>query len=189
MNMEITYKCLNKQIYTDAEFSLVPIRWEDRYKIMQWRNEQIFHLRQNKKLTVEEQDAYFENVISNLFEQEQPDQILFSMLQGETCIAYGGLVHIDWKDKNAEISFVMNTSLESEKFNTLWSVYLELIEKIAFNELKFNKLYVFAYDLRPHLYPVLKSNGYTFEARLEQHVIFQDSYKDVIIHKKLNTNE
>ena len=50
MNMKTTYTCLNKQIYTDAEFSLIPIRWEDRCKIMQWRNEQIFHLRQNKDI-------------------------------------------------------------------------------------------------------------------------------------------
>ena len=44
--MKTTYTCFDKQIYKDKEFSLVPIRNEDRYKIMQWRNEQMFHLRQ-----------------------------------------------------------------------------------------------------------------------------------------------
>ena len=44
--MKTTYTCLDKQIYKDKEFYLVPIRNEDRYKIMQWRNEQMFHLRQ-----------------------------------------------------------------------------------------------------------------------------------------------
>ena len=45
------YKVLNKQIFKSDDFSLVPIRFECRYDIMQWRNEQIYHLRQNKLLT------------------------------------------------------------------------------------------------------------------------------------------
>ena len=40
------YACLSRQIYKNSDFSLVPIRNEDRYKIMKWRNEQIYHLRQ-----------------------------------------------------------------------------------------------------------------------------------------------
>ena len=74
------YKALMKQIFTLGNFSLVPIRIEDRYDIMKWRNEQIYHLRQSKPLNVENQDAYFKNVISKLFDVEQPDQILFSFL-------------------------------------------------------------------------------------------------------------
>ena len=182
--MKTTYTCLNKQIFTDEVFSLVPIRWEDRYKIMQWRNEQIFHLRQNKILTVEEQNAYFENVISKLFDQEQPDQILFSMLQREMCIAYGGLVHIDWKDKNAEISFVMNTSLESEKFNTLWSVYLELIEKVAFSEIRLNKIFTYSYEVRPKLYPILYQAGFIEKERVLGVIKLNNKSIDGLIHMK-----
>lgn len=48
-----TYRVLNQQIVTDGEYSLVPIRYEDRWRIMQWRNEQIYHLRQAKPLTEE----------------------------------------------------------------------------------------------------------------------------------------
>ena len=44
------YKCLAKQKYTLNEFQIVPIRNEDRYDIMKWRNEQIYHLRQSKPL-------------------------------------------------------------------------------------------------------------------------------------------
>ena len=79
--MKTSYKCLENQEYTIQDLSLVPIRWEDRYKIMQWRNEQMFHLRQDKELTVEDQDTYFKNIISTLFYQEKPNQILFSLLK------------------------------------------------------------------------------------------------------------
>jgi hypothetical protein len=45
-------------------YSLVPIRKDDRDRIMQWRNEQIYHLQQAEPLTKEKEDHYFENVMS-----------------------------------------------------------------------------------------------------------------------------
>ena len=48
--MSFTYKCLKKQKYDYNQLALVPIRFEDRYLIMQWRNEQIYHLRQESKI-------------------------------------------------------------------------------------------------------------------------------------------
>lgn len=64
----ISYKVLNRQVYPSSDYSIVTIRSEDRYLIMQWRNEQIYHLRQNKPLTKEDQDSYFENVVTKLFD-------------------------------------------------------------------------------------------------------------------------
>ena len=130
------YKCLPKQVYTIREYSIVPIRYEDRMSIMQWRNEQIYHLRQNTPLTVDDQNKYFETVVAALFDHDQPDQILFSYLKNGICIGYGGLVHISWKDKNAELSFVLNTSLEKDYFEYNWVIYLSLIEQVAFTELQ-----------------------------------------------------
>ena len=126
---------MNLQTIKTGEFSLVPIRYQDRYRIMQWRNEQIYHLRQSEPLTKERQDWYFKNVVSKLFDEEKPNQILFSLLENNEFIGYGGLVHINWLDKNAELSFIMETSLEKEHFNTIWSVYLTLIERVAFEDL------------------------------------------------------
>jgi hypothetical protein len=90
------YTYLTQQEFSNGEYKLVPIRYEDRYKIMKWRNEQIYHLRQKEPITSKQQDAYFENVVAKLFDQEKPNQILFSLLEGERCIGYGGLVHINW---------------------------------------------------------------------------------------------
>lgn len=180
------YKCLKQQIFTSGEYSLVPIRHEDRYDIMKWRNEQIYHLRQAEPLTRESQDTYFENVVAKLFEQEKPNQILFSFLKREECIGYGGLVHINWIDRNAEVSFVMNTSLEEHSFERNWHSYLTMIEQVAFNGLEFQKVYVYAFDLRPHLYKALENKEYFLDARLKEHCLFQSEYIDVVIHSKLN---
>lgn len=183
-----SYKILNKQSFSNGRYAIVPIRFEDRFKIMQWRNEQIYHLRQRQLLTVENQNYYFENVVAKLFDQEKPEQILFSYLEDEICIGYGGLVHINWIDKNAEVSFVMNTELERLFFQHHWSIFLGLIEKIAFQEIQLHKIYTYAFDLRPHLYEVLEKSGFKREAILKDHCIFNDSFKDVIIHSRLNYN-
>ncbi|MCK8141470.1 GNAT family N-acetyltransferase [Flavobacterium sp. I-SCBP12n] len=181
-----SYKVLHKQNFGDGNFSIVPIRFEDRMEILKWRNEQIYHLRQNKPLTAEDQDNYFLNVISKLFDADQPNQILFSYLENDVCIGYGGLVHINWLDKNAEISFIMNTELEENYFQFHWKNYLGLIEKIAFEELNLHKIFTYAFDLRPHLYSVLESAGFSKEASLEQHCFFGGEFIDVIIHSKKN---
>ena len=180
------YKFLKKQEFTNQNYSLLPIRDEDRYLIMQWRNEQMYHLRQNAPLTEEQQDVYFNTIVAGLFEQERPGQILFSYLENEKCIGYGGLVHIDWVHQHAEISFIMDTRLEKNVFERHWKKYLPMIEEFAFSELLLHKLFTYAYDLRPLLYTVLETSDYTREATLKEHCYFNDRFIDVVIHSKLN---
>ncbi len=178
------YKVLKIQEYTFQEYKLIPIRFEDRFAIMQWRNEQIYHLRQNKPLTIEDQENYFNCVVQNIFNEDRPNQILFSFLKENTCIGYGGLVHINWEDRNAEISFIMKTSLEQQSFDENWRNYLNLIEKVAFNQLSLHKIYTYAFDVRPHLYRALEASDYKLEAILKEQGQILNEFKDVIIHSK-----
>ncbi len=179
------YKVLNKQTYHNGTYSIVPIRHKDRHSIMKWRNEQIYHLRQTSPLTMETQDHYYNTVVNALFEEEKPSQLLFSYLENGICIGYGGLVHINWIDKNAEISFIMNTELEKDAFQLHWYKYLQMLEELAFEELKFHKIYTYAFDLRPHLYKAVEQAGFIREAILKEHCFFEGKYKDVIIHSKV----
>lgn len=180
------YKILKRNVISYEQFSLVPIRLEDRFLIMQWRNEQMYHLRQNKILTPEDQDQYFKTVVSKLFDLDKPGQILFSYLDGDTCIGYGGLVHIDWVNRNAEISFIMNTELENQFFEFHWSNYLTLLEQVAFNELELHKIFTYAFDLRPHLYPVFEKMHFNKEAVLKEQINYNNRFIDVVIHSKIN---
>jgi len=181
------YSVLDTNIFENGRYKLVPIRYEDRFKIMEWRNEQMYHLRQKSTLTKEDQETYFTKVVSNLFKAPKPDQLLFSYLEDGNCIGYGGLVHINWESRNAEVSFIMDTNLEKDYFEYHWSTYLSFIEQIAFSELRLHKIFVYAFDLRPHLYEVLEKQQYTRDARLPDHVIFQGEYKDVVIHSKISS--
>lgn len=182
------YKCLRAPMYENENFRLVPIRDEDKYEILEIRNQQIEHLRQSKLLTKLEQDDYFKNVIFRLFDQENPNQILFSFLQNNQFVGYGGLVHINWVDQNAEISFVMKTALQEKEFEYFWINYLSLLEKMAFQDLNFHKIFTYAFDIRPNLYIALEKAGFTKEATLTEHCLVDNQFKNVVIHSKINAH-
>jgi len=180
------YLCLNKNVFESGDYKIVPIRYKDRLDIMKWRNEQIYHLRQDKPLKIEDQENYFKSIVNKLFDQERPNQILFSFLKNDICIGYGGLVHINWIDKNAEISFIMKTDLEKDFFSEIWLNYLHLIEGVAFETLKLHKIFTYAFDLRPHLYDIFLEANFNEEARLLEHCLFENNFIDVVIHSKIN---
>lgn len=71
------YRILQQLKFSSGKFALVPIRMEDRYDIMRWRNEQIYHLRQSRPLTQDDQDRYFKEVVSQLFDQEHGASLSF----------------------------------------------------------------------------------------------------------------
>lgn len=182
--MNDTYKVLKRQTFAKGNYRIVPIRMKDRHAIMQWRNEQIFHLRQEKPLTREGQDSYFETVVARLFNQEQPNQILFSYLVGDECMGYGGLVHMNWVDKNAEISFITKTSIEKEQYEFHMSTFLSMIAEVASDELDFHKIFTYTFDVRPDIYSILEKNGFEKEAELSEHCYFNGNFINVIIHAK-----
>lgn len=178
------YVVLNKNEYRLGDYQIVPIREEDKYGIMEMRNDQLFHLRQANLLTVADQDKYFSEVVSKLFEKHNPDQLLFSYLKNDILIGYGGLVHINWVDVNAEISFIIFPGFENE-FEFHWKNFLSMLEEVAFTQLKFHKIFTYAFDLRPRLYPILEKVDYLKEATLKEHCFYDNKYIDVVIHSKI----
>jgi len=184
MGMLQNYKCLAGREFVFEKYKLIPIRLEDRHLIREWRNQQIAILRQKEPLTAEKQDAYFEQVIAKLFEEKEPAQLLFSFLEDGILIGYGGLVHIDWESRNAEVSFLTNTQRTNnlDQFIDDWIHYLTILKRIASQDLNFVKIYTYSYDMRPHLYVALEKSAFVEEARLKQHVIVDEKFVDVLIH-------
>ena len=178
------YTFLSKEIYLYGNYKLIPIRQEDRHAIMLWRNEQLDILRQKEPLTPQQQDKYFETVVKGTFAEENPKQILFSVLWNELLIGYGGLVHINWVEKTSEISFLTETTraLDIILFDNDWTNYLKLLKQIAFGELSFKEIFTYAYDVRPYLYPILERLGFTETQRISKHISIADELRDVVIH-------
>lgn len=182
------YKCLQQNVFTEGDYTIIPLRDEDKYKIMQWRNEQIDILRQKEPLTQIQQEQYFTNVVAKLFEEEKPNQILFSYLKNDELIGYGGLVHIDWESRNAEISFLTETERNQDisLFEKDFSIYLKLIEQVAFIELNFIKIYTYAYDIREYYFEVMIKKNYEIEGVLKQHILINDKMCDIKYLSKFN---
>ena len=185
------YKCLKETIFTKDNYTLVPIRDEDKYDILNWRNSQINILRQQAPLTKKQQENYFNITVSQLFEQEQPNQLLWSFLLNGNLIGYGGLVHIDWEAKHGEISFILcnERNVNYEVFKKDWNAYLTILEKLAFNILEFNKIHTYAYDIRDYYFEVMFQLGYCQEARLKEHILINDKLQDILILSKFNKRE
>lgn len=178
------YPLLKSNILCIREYSLVPIRYQDIFLILEWRNQQLYHLRQERPLTRLNQEDYYQSVIKKSFSEKYPKQYLFSFLENNNCIGYGGIVHINWDKMEAEISFLVDTKREKKDFQKLWLNFLELIEEIAFSKLEFKKLFTYSFNIRPKLYEVLEKAEYDLEKIIPDATKINGKYYDVKINSK-----
>ncbi len=180
------YSQLSDIQYSTDTYSIVPIREADMMAIKQWRNDQMEVLRQSRPLSDEDQLRYYNGPIRASFEQEQPRIMLFSYLLDHQLIGYGGLTNIDWENKRAEISYLLETGRSKEsnrrQYSDDFSSFLALMKRIAFEELSFNRLFTETFDIRPLHIEVLENNGFRFEGRMRLHVQIHGQYIDSLIH-------
>lgn len=186
------YTCLKKQIFKRGNLSIIPIRHEDQFNIMEWRNEQIYHLRQNKILTKKNQEDYFRNVVEKLFHDKNPSQIIFSYLEDGVCIGYGGLVHINWIDRKGEMSFLLDTALKSSKpaYENYFSKFIILLKEAAFDDIGMNRIYTETYSFRTAHIGILEKNNFILEGCMKEHIYMkkEDKYYDSLLHGCLKKN-
>lgn len=193
---ERKYKCIDAAVWQRDNYQLTVIRDEDKYAILKWRNEQINILRQKRPIAAEEQESYFKKVVDSLFDVDEPQQLLFSFFENEQLIGYGGLVHIDWESKNAEISFLLETlrTTQREYFIPDFTNFIYLVTGIAFDELNFFKIHTTYYDIEERQFykEVIYKMGFVNEAALYNHISINNRYHNVIIascfNNKLNAD-
>lgn len=178
------YRLIKIVSCSNEQYNIKAIRIEDRYRIMKWRNDQIFHLRQKKPLTKKEQDKYFDNIVRKSFLYKYPKQFLFSFFDDGIMVGYGGLVHLDWRKKSAEISFLICTERNQSYFSIYWNIFLELIEQIAFKELNLECIFTYSFELRPELYPVLNKREFYLKKRIGNDIVKDGKLVDSLIHIK-----
>ncbi len=178
------YVFLKKRSYDYKNYQIIPLRYDDIIKIKEWRNEQITILRQQEPISEAEQLEYYENKIKKSFIDTRPEQILFSFLLNGNCIGYGGLVHIDWEKKQAELSFLNETkrSLNEKIFYEDFNSFLHLIFRIIFSELLFEKVLTEVYDTRQNLITILQEARFIFVKKLDNSVIIDGIQHDSLLH-------
>lgn len=164
------------------DYSLRPVDWADREQIRHWRNSQLDVLRQVDSLTASDQDAYFTNLVLPQFSQRYPAQFMFTFLHAQELIGYGALVHINWNDLRAEVSFL--TPLERhdpEMFRSDWKNYLSLLRPLARN-LGLHKLTTETYAFRHNLIPILEEEGFEPEGLLIDHHLVDGVFTNSYVH-------
>jgi len=163
---------------------LVSLRHQDLRAIMDWRNAQMAVLRQSEPLTPEGQERYWQTAVAPGFVAEQPGQILLSVLEGEGLVAYGGLVHIDWPSRRAEVSFLADPAVaaDRDRYGGLFAAYLAALKRLAFDHLGLHRLFTETYDLRPYHVAVLEAAGFAPEGRMVDHVRIEGRFVDSLLH-------
>jgi len=178
------YICLNKNLYWDSEYYLIPVRKSDMYYIRNWRNSQIEVLRQKEKLTLKDQEKYFNELIQPSFSMQYPSQILFTYLKDKSRIGYGGFVHISWINRRAEMSFLLDPErvVNKNQYSYDFSIFIQLMKRICFSEIKFNRLFTETYEYRTFHISVLENSGFKPEGRMRQHIYHKGKYYDSLVH-------
>lgn len=181
------YKVLNKNIFSRSNYAASPIREEDMESIRRWRNTQMDVLRQKRELTSTDQQNYFNNVVVPLFDLEEPDQLLFSFFKNSNLIGYGGLVHLSWMDKRAEMSFLVQPERYTDQniYGEDWFNFIELMKELCFVEMKFNRLFTETYEFRKFHISIIEQADMKEEGRMRQHIFEKGNFHDSILHSIL----
>lgn len=177
---------LTKPHYTLNGLEFRPISPRDIQKIRIWRNSLIEVLRQTENISWLAQRRYFAKHVFNQFTSPKPDQILFGIFLEDVLLGYGGLVHLDWIKSHAEISFLLNPVVNetSDKYEELFLSFLEVIEYVAFVELKFDRITTETYEFRKKHLEILERFGMRLEGVLHNRIELKDLHFDSILHSK-----
>ncbi len=178
------YRCLAQNEWAIDSYSVTCIQPEHIQTIRVWRNEQIDVLRQAAPLSPDQQERYYAAKIWPTMEDSQPDNILLSYFLNGTHIGYGGLVHVSWENRRAEVSFLVAPprAMVEETYEADFSSFLKLMKILAFDDLGLNRLCTETYSFRFQTISILEGAGFRHEGTLRQHVIKHGTAVDSVMH-------
>ena len=188
--LERYYRCMSTQFMSQDGLTLMPIQPDHIELIRQWRNAQIDVLRQSEPITEKQQVEYFNKHIWPDMKEKYSKNILLSILEDNILIGYGGLVHIAWEHKRAEVSFLLRPdyTVNPNIYSRYFSIFLPLIKKLAFSELSFQRIYTETYANRLTHISILEKEGFVREGELRKHVITNGKAENLLMHGCLSSD-
>lgn len=187
----LVYACLPHPRVEQGGYWLETVQPGHIQAIRAWRNAQLDILRQPAPISAEEQEAYFAAQIWPSLDAAQPATLLLSFHEGERLIGYGGLVHIAWEHKRAEVSFLLDpqAAVPVEAYARHFAAFLGLMKVLAFGELGFERLFTETYASRTDHIAVLEAAGFRREGVLRRHVQIGGRGVDSLMHGCLKDDE
>ncbi len=181
------WHCLPDLPFADGPLTLAAVQDGDIEPIRTWRNAQMAVLRQTAPISPEGQRSYFERAIWPTMAQARPANILLTIFWDGARIGYGGLVHVNWDHRRAEMSFLLAADLAGTPAET--ATYLPAfvtgLGLLAARDLGLRKLTTEAYAFRTGLMSCLEANGFRRVGVLRQHALVDGQPVDSVIHEKL----
>jgi RimJ/RimL family protein N-acetyltransferase len=150
-----------------------------------WRNRQMEVLRQWKPLTIKNQDDWFQTISNS---NNQAIMVITSDPKGDKVIGYCGLTNIDFINRRAEISFLVNPkrvikkSIYKDDFNSALSILCEY----GFNQLNLHKIFTETFDHRRFHIKILELFGFHKDGVLPDHQFYNGTYHNSIMHSLLS---
>ena len=180
----IGYTVMARSTLRHGELLVRAVDPQDIESIRQWRNAQMEVLRQTAVISPEAQEVYFAEQVWPDKSSTQPEQILLAIERDGSLIGYGGLVHIAWQDRRAEVSFLLAPPIEHapEDRRIVFSNFLRLVQELAFKDLGLSRLWTETYAHRSSHLDTLEAAGFRREGCLRSHVIINNEYVDSLIH-------
>lgn len=156
-----------------------------------WRNAQMDVLRQKAPISEKAQIAYYATQIWPQKPCATPDNILLAMEMRAALVGYGGLVHVNWADRRAEVSFLLDPVVEAraETRGDIFKLFLKVLKRFAFEHLRLEKLTVETFETRPNYIRLFDENGFAREGRLRGQVLIEGTRIDSILHGLLSSEE
>jgi RimJ/RimL family protein N-acetyltransferase len=152
----------------------------DLAKIKQWRNQQTFILRQWKPLSDYQQEEWWFRI--NEGDKEVVFGIRNELDNGDVVlIGYCALVYIDWINRRAEYSIVIDKEYDIA-YDEIFNKTTEFITNYGFNTMDLRKITTEAFSHRKHVIELLEKFGFEKEGILLDHIYKDGKYWDSHLH-------
>lgn len=190
MSPPASYACLPRPLITLGDYAVRSVQPQDIEDIRLWRNAQMDVLRQQAPLTPEDQRDYYAQHVWPVMSQAEPANILVTLLHNGQRIGYGGLVHLAWPHRRAEVSFLVSPDLASDPlpYSQAFDAFFRLMKILAFDDLQLHRLTGETYAFRTAHIALLEAAGFALEGRLRGHVRLNGEYIDSLLHACMATD-
>ncbi|WP_340120095.1 GNAT family N-acetyltransferase [Pelagibius sp. 7325] len=178
------YRCMPRAEVADGRYAVRAVEPQHIEAIRCWRNAQIDVLRQSAPIASPQQAAYYAREIWPDKDAAEPRNILLIYLEDGRPIGYGGLVHIAWEHRRAEVSFLLDPAVArgDAELADLFARFLTLMKTLAFEDLGLARLHTETYALRLVHIATLEACGFRREGRLRGHVWINGQPVDSLLH-------
>ena len=153
----------------------------DLAQIKKWRNEQQSICRYWKQLTDDNQeDWYF------TYSDKDSREVIFAIRTEWVSdmlklIGYCGLVYIDWLNRRAEYSILVDLNYHSN-YDEIFQKTTDFIVDYGFNSLNLNKITTETFSHRTHQIELLEKYGFERQGVLKDHIYKDGKYWDSHLH-------